>query len=112
LATRQDLVRRALALLNADGGAGQEPSAEDYQRVDQAVPSVLAELRTDGTVYVSYAEAIDDAILDPLARILAAARAEDFGGARDEAAVETAKLRIRRITASRPTYEPQRGVYF
>lgn len=112
MASRQDLVRRALAVLNADGGAGQEPSAEDYERVDQAIPAVLAELAADRVVYVPDVESIDDAILEPLARILAGARREDFGGAPDQASVEIEKQRIRRITAAQPTYAVQQGVYF
>jgi hypothetical protein len=75
--TRADLVNRAAKFLGKLV-AGQALSAEDYQSIDDEIPSIVENLNARGIAYIPDLEEYDDAIFLPLARIVAAICAPDF----------------------------------
>jgi len=116
--TRRDLIDRALSELGVIA-AGQTPSAEDVSAVDQLVDAVCDELSTREIVYIDApgepgpdGGEIEPGVFLPLASWLANVAAPDFGAQYSpevEAALET---RLRRITATRPTYQPMQAEHF
>lgn len=110
--TREELATRALVIINR-AQAGQTPNPEDLASVDSVIDPLLAQLGIDEVVYVGDADAIDDQLFLPLARRLALEIGPDFGlPAPDDAALNTADGRIRRLTALRTYVEPIRAEYF
>jgi hypothetical protein len=107
--TTNDLIRRVLGLLEVVA-AGQPIAAEDAELVRATLPCVLADLSARGVMAVADADAIDDAILLPLAEIVAAAVAADFGVATPDRA--PAELRLRAQQPTGETGEPVSTDYF
>lgn len=102
--TRIELINRAArkAMLIA---SGQELEAEDSEVIDEAIDGVLADLAERGVVYVSDADAVDIAVFEWVADILAQKTAPDFGKATDFNAIEFAEQKLRVITSAKATYE-------
>lgn len=112
MANRDKLVRRALAILGVDGGAGQEPAAEDYIRMDEAVPSLIDDLAQREVVYIADVGDFPDAMLEWLAILLSQRRAMDFGTTMDAGAIDLSERRLRAIASARPSGVPARPLYF
>lgn len=82
--TRTDLITATLTLLQADGGAGQSPEAEDVAQIEAIIDGKLDELAAREILYVDDREEFADAVIDPLSVILANTAAPRYGQARDE----------------------------
>lgn len=75
--TRADLVNRAAKFLGKLV-AGQALAAEDYDSIDEELPSIIENLNSRGITYVADLDEIEEAGFLPLARIVAATVATDF----------------------------------
>ena len=114
--TREQLIDKVLAILQADGGTGQSASAEDSALVNAAIPSVIAELEGRRIVTVPDANNIDDAVFLGLATLVAEALLDEFGVAGDVAMKINARARgaeatLRQIS-SPSYYDPSPVVYY
>ena len=78
--TREELVLRCLQLLKVVA-AGQQPSAEDAQVVDDMVEPTLAKLRARNIYAYGDPDQIEDECFEDLSGILAVTMAADFGKA-------------------------------
>jgi len=81
--TRQELIAATLALLQADGGAGQSPEPEDVEVIEKMIDSKLAELDRRDIAAFPDKNKFADEFLDPLSTILANAAAPQFGQPRN-----------------------------
>ena len=102
--TRDQLITRALKSL-AIIEAGEAPAAEDYATVDDMVDPLIAQLEADEIIYIQDSDAIELQYYEPLARLLANACGPDFGSPVNEDARQRDQQILRRINATRPTYE-------
>ena len=109
--TRAQLVSKALSILQEEG-SGQSLSSEDSELVDAAVDPLVAELASSEVLVIGDLAAIDDDIFLPLARMLANEVGDDFGHPYSEDYRALQERRIKRVTASSPTYAPQATDYF
>lgn len=117
--TREDLVLRALQKLGADGGAGQNPAAEDMTLVDEQVDSVIARLSNEA-IYTADPDVVPVEAFEQLAVCLADAVSADFGQAGSQRAPDASGSNpydraihsLRVITARRPTYSTLAVDYF
>lgn len=109
--TREDLVLRALQKLKVVA-AGQQPSAEDAQVVNDMVEPTLAELSARSIYAYGDPDQIEDECFEHLATILAQTCAEDFGVTGDPARRRMAENTLREIGAETLSYQPQRAEYF
>lgn len=109
--TRDQLIQRALKSL-AVIEPGEAPSTEDYTTVNDMIDPFLAQLALDQIVYIGDPEAIELEYFEPLARLLANACGPDFGSPINEEAKQRDEMILRRLTASRPTYQPLKVDYF
>jgi len=110
--TKTELATRALQILGV-AAAGQSASAEDLSLVEGVIDPLTAQLGIQGVAYVGDTDAIDDAVYLLLARRLALEIAPDFGlPAADDATILEAEKPLRRMSASGPTYAPQKAKYF
>lgn len=114
--SRAELVREALDLLGILQ-AGQDPSAEDTDVVDDKVEPTLAGLRTLEIIEIGDPEAIPDEVFLQVAAFLAEKCVQTFGLMGAEAqrvsdARQVAEQEIRIMTRSRPTYETAGSEYF
>jgi hypothetical protein len=75
--TRADLVNRAAKFLGKLV-AGQALSAEDYQSINDEIPSIVENLNARGITYIPDVEEYDEAMFLPLARIVVATICTDF----------------------------------
>lgn len=89
------------------GDVGQGFSAEETTYVDGIYDSVIAELNTDGVIYVADQDALDDAIFLPMCELIADRAATAFGGKQDEPTAQRLRNRIRTIVRPTPGYGPQ-----
>jgi hypothetical protein len=76
--TTNDLISRVLTVLRV-AAAGQPIAAEDADVVRAVLPGVVAGLAARGVACIASLEAIDDAVFLPLADIVAARVAADYG---------------------------------
>lgn len=107
--TRQDLKNRAaksLAIIEP----GEALSTEDDETLDDLIDPLIAQLAQDGIVYIDDSEAIDVMFFMPLARLLANIAGPDFGSPINEPAKLRDENDLRRLTATRPTYETLKTV--
>lgn len=109
--TRDELVKKAISLLQ-QAGAGEAVDQEDYATFDEAVDPILAELSEAEVVTVGDADAIDEAIFLPLARILMNEVGEDFGRPTDPAFRQECEIRIARAISGGPLYTTLAVDYF
>jgi hypothetical protein len=109
--TRTQLKQRAgklLALIEP----GEALSTEDDATLDDLIDPLLAQLAVSDIVYVADSEEIDIEVFLPLARLLANAAGPDFGSPINEEAKQADEAELRKILATKPTYEPLRGEYY
>ena len=115
--SREDLVLRCLQKLRVVG-AGQQPSAEDSQVVDDMVEPTLAELSARKIYAYGDPDQIEDEFFEALAGVLAVTMANDFGGTQidptksNDAYRIACENRLREIGAETLSYQPLRGDYF
>ena len=109
--SREELVRRALRELGVPG-AGQQPSAEDVRAVEQDIDTVLRSLAVRGVYLHGDTDAIDDEAFVPLAVLLAASVARQFGASRDPAAIAMAEQELRVLRPAPVSDEPVKAWYF
>ncbi len=102
--TRQDLILATLKLLQADGGAGQNPAPENVQDIDSIIDGKLAELSQRQIYGANDPNEFDDVFINPLATILANEAAPSYGQARNEASNAAAENTLRQLKNS--TYVP------
>lgn len=109
--TRIELVNEALKNL-VIVGAGQEPDTEDFDEVDAKVDGLLAQLRVDEICFVANDDEIPDEWFDPIAELLANNCASKFGQQYSLDKKTVFEQLLRRLTASRTTYQPMQSEYF
>lgn len=109
--TREQLVRRTLQKLKVLA-AGQTPSAEDAQVVDDEIEPVLSDLSVRNIYHFGDPDQIEDEAFVHLADVLAQSVAADFGRDQDESMRILAENRLRRIQAETLSYQPLRVEYF
>jgi hypothetical protein len=109
--SREDLVNRALQKLKVVA-AGQQPSAEDAQVVDDMVEPTLSELAARSIYAYGDPDQIEDECFESLAIVLAQACAEDFGVTGDETKRIRAENRLREIGAETLSGQPVKSEYY
>ncbi len=109
--TRDQLKQRAAKDLGIIE-PGETLSTEDDETFDGLVDPLIGQLATDGIVYIDDSEAIDVAFFLPLARLLANIAGPDFGSPINEAAKMEDEKTLRRMSASKPTYQTLKTVNF
>lgn len=114
--SRAELVTEGLSLLGVLA-AGQTPSAEDYDTVDDQIEPTLATLRTLYLTSVDDYDAIPDEEFNQIAAQLAENCLVKFGIVSDEKmriqeAARMGRDTLRMIIASGPTYGQQAVDYF
>ena len=108
---RAQLVNLALDELNVTA-VGQTPAIEDYEQVDGMVDGLLARLASEQVVSIQDDDAIPEAISEPLAELLAERCNRSFGKPRDAALRLEMEMRIKKMVASMPTYEPLTATHY
>lgn len=91
---------------------GEALSSEDDSKIDGKIDPLLALLSADEIVDISNPEEIELKYFEPVARLLANICGPSFGSPINEDAKATDEATLRRITATKPTYERLRVVYF
>lgn len=109
--TRAQLIERALKNLGVIE-PGEAPSSEDSDTMDGLIDPLLSQLAVDQIIYIGDPEQIELEYFLPLARLLANIAGPDFGSPINEGAKATDEALLRRMTASKPTYERLKAVYF
>jgi hypothetical protein len=94
--TRTQLIARVLSRLGAIQ-AGETPSAEDSDIVDDELEPVVADLAARGVAVISDLDEIDDEVFPHLSRIVANELAPDFGKIGSEAD----RLELKALAAER-----------
>ena len=108
--TKADLISEALAILNV-AQSGQPLPQETYNRVEQKLTSIVEELNARDVAAVPDLEAVQIAMFLPLAEIVAARVAPDFGVVGEEyagllAMASDAERRLRHIVAPKKSWQP------
>ncbi|MCB5205010.1 hypothetical protein LH464_21320 [Neorhizobium sp. T786] len=98
--TREDLILATLKLLQADGGAGQQPEAEDVQEIDSVIDGKLAELNAREVYYAQDKNAFDDEVVPPLSIVIANEVAPVFGQPRNPESRREAEAILRSFKPS------------
>ena len=109
--TRAQLINRALKNIGIIE-SGEAPSIEDFSSVDDLVDPLIAQLAADGIIYVSDVEEIELGVYLPLARILGNIAGPDFGSPINEDAKMRDENILRRIEATKPTFEVLKAKYY
>lgn len=109
--SREDLVNQALDNLGAlpSNGAAE---AEDYDAVDSAVETVMSDLASRGIWQWGDPDQIDEDAFEHLAGLLAQARADRFGKAPDEGKRLLLESRLRQLSPTFLSGQPQQVDYF
>lgn len=109
--SREQLVNRALQKLKVVA-AGQQPSAEDAQVVNDMVEPTLAKLSAKSIYAYGDPDQIEDECFEDLATVLAQTCAEDFGVSGDDGKRMRAENSLREIGAETLSYQPAQAEYF
>lgn len=109
--TRVQIQFKTLAIL-VGGIVGDAPSAEDAANIDGYIDGQVAELNSDGTIYIDDPDALDDALFLTFCHLVANAAADDYGGKSDLAKGQQIRNRLRVIVRQTPGYGPQVVEYF
>lgn len=109
--TREQLILRALRELGVPG-AGQQPSAEDAQAINDEIEPVMSDLARRNVWVWGDPDQIDPAAAVHLAIILANSAARQFGAAPDETKRIMAEARLRELRLSIDAGEPVEALYF
>ena len=94
--TRTELIVAALGLHQADGGAGQAPAPEDMAKVNECIDGQLDILSRNG-ILTTEKDRFEDAVVGPLATIIADECSPHFGVARNPASRAAAEFTLREI---------------
>lgn len=109
--TRAEIIREAADKLNIVG-TGQSLEAEYGDKIDGNVDPLFAQLAADGICLVVSDDLIPAEWFDALAGLLANICAPFAGKNFDPNVKEYYELRLRRLTASNPSYGIQEAEYF
>jgi hypothetical protein len=114
--TRPDLVIKILEIL-INLPEGQAPEIEDAQRVDQNLPSIIAQLAALEIVYVGDITKIPEPWFLPIAKYCAYELRALFGATGDFAAElrngsDEGVMQLKIATRGRPTFEPLKTLSF
>lgn len=109
--TRTDLIERAATELGALP-SGETLSDEDSATIDNLVDPLQMQLSMDGVVDIGDIEQIPSEYFLPLAKLLANVAAPSFGQQENPDVKAMNEQILRKLTASKPTYEVQKAVYF
>lgn len=109
--TRVEIQFKTLAIL-VGGIVGDAPSAEDAKTIDGYIDGQVAELNSDGTIYIDDPDALDDALFTEFCKLVANAAADEFGGQSNDQKAQMIRNRLRVIVRQTPGYGPQQVVYF
>jgi hypothetical protein len=109
--TVDDLVNRAIGILNEDG-AGQPVADEDAELVKGYADDLLPQLLASGIVTLYPGQQIAEEIFTPLARMLANEAGPEFGRPRDQGIFDNSELQIRRVLANSVVPDRRRQEYF
>jgi hypothetical protein len=110
--TRIQLVNRALAKLERTGAGFAAADSEDEEAMDGYVDGVVEQLSQDNIYSVADLTDIDVAAFEWIADILAMAAALEFRVVPNQQIREYAEYRLRRLTASRPSFSTMKAEYF
>lgn len=109
--TRAEIQFKAFAILTG-GDVGAGVSAEDATDLDGYIDSIVAELNSDGTIYIDDPNALNDALFITFCKLVANAAADEFAGVSDETKAQSLRSRLRVLVRQTPGYGPQEAVYF
>lgn len=109
--TRAQIQFKALSIL-VGGDVGQAPSAEDAATLDGYIDSEVAELSSDGTIYIDDPAELPDELFTVFCKLVANAAADEFGGKSNEQEAQALRNRLRVIVRQTPGYGPQQVEYF
>lgn len=109
--TRTQLIERAATELGALP-SGQSLAVEDSNTIDNLVDPLIYQLSADGVVSIQDAEEIPAEYFIPLARLLANEAAPSFGQGTSADIKAVNEGLLRRMTATAPTGETLRAVYY
>ena len=108
--TADDLVYEVASILGKSV-AGEALGQPEYDTISGNIDPVLAEI--EGIVYVGDRDAIDDKYFQTIARLVAVHSAAKFSNAPvDLAVVRQHENRLRELSASQPTYQTTKAVYY
>jgi hypothetical protein len=108
--TRAEIQFKTLAILV--GGLDAPPSAEDAETIDGYIDGQVAELNSDGTIYIDDPDALPDELFTAFCHLVANAAADEFGGTSDERKAQMYRNRLRVIVRPTAGYGPQSVEYF
>lgn len=108
---REQIQLKVLSIL-VGGDVGPSPAAEDANTIDGYIDDEVAELNSDGTVYIDDPNDLDDGLFVTFCKLVANAAAEEFGGKSDEVAAQRFRNRLRVLTRQQPGYGPQKVDFF
>jgi hypothetical protein len=109
--TRAEIQFKVLAILTG-GDVGQVPAAEDAEAIDGYIDSEVAELSSDGTIYIADPDDLPDELFTVFSKLVANAAADEFGGKTDENEAQLLRNRLRVIVRPTPGYGPQEVEFF
>lgn len=109
--TRTDLIERAATELGALPSGGTLDD-DERETIDNLVDPLVMQLSLDGVVYVSDTEAIPSEWFISLARLLANEAAPSFGQQTSPQVKLDNEAKLRKLTASKPTFQTQKAQYF
>lgn len=109
--TRVEIQFKTLAIL-VGGDISGAPSAEDAATIDGYIDGQVAELNSDGTIYIDDPDALPDELFTEFCKLVANAAADEFGGTSDEVKAQRIRNRIRVIVRPAAGYGPQQVEYF
>lgn len=109
--TRVDLVERAATELGAlPSGETLDPG--DQATIDDLVDPLIMQLSLDGVVDVSDTDAIPSEWFLPLAKLLANVAAPSFGQQESPEVKALQERMLRKITATKPTFQVLKTTYY
>jgi hypothetical protein len=109
--TRTDLIERAATELGALT-SGQNLEQEDSDAIDNLVDPLIQQLALDGVVNIQDTGAIESEFFISLSKLLANEAAPSFGQQTSADVKLANENTLRRLSATRPTYEVLQGTYY
>lgn len=110
--TRQDLINEVAFSKLRIAGTGQALEAEYQDEIDRKIDPLIMQLSADDICYVANLASIPSEWFDGIASLLANLCAPLAGKPFDPNAKDYHEKGLRRLTSTRPTYEPQSQDYF
>jgi hypothetical protein len=109
--TRAQIQFKTFAIL-VGGDVGTTPSAEDTATLDAYIDSEVAELSSDGTIYIDDPDELPDELFTVFCKLVANAAADEYGSKSDENEAQKLRNRLRVIVRQTPGYGPQQIEYY